>query len=323
MASNDSTYLATSDISAVAVNMTTGSVVANMTITEKLSTLPMVLWDNRDTFMLEFRIIFTAMACIYLGSYAALRRPPSANPPKRSKKGKRREQQDYHDEDDQMVHGLLPSDAIMFPILAGIVLVGLYYLIKWLEDPNILNRILSVYFSTMSLASLGKLLADSLHFLTGFVFPTVWSTKSGRVYHIDSSKRGHWYTAEETKDQLWDDKKQSPLPGRWSELSLTEAKRNFLWETRRLLMEQWTVRLSIHGIVNETFKVRFNDILGVVIAIGANATYYMTKSTFLSNAMGYAFSYVGIIVMSPTTFTTGTGLLFGLFFYDIYMVFYT
>ncbi|KAI1778876.1 signal peptide peptidase-domain-containing protein [Hypoxylon cercidicola] len=317
MASNDSTPLAGSE--KVAANITE-SILANQTFTEKLSSLPIILWENRDLFLLECRIIFTAMACIYIGSHAALRRPPSANPPKRGKKGESREQRD---EEEKFVQGLLPSDAILFPVLAGVILVGLYYLIKWLEDPDILNKILKIYFSSMSLASMGKLFADSLHFMTGFVFPTVWTTKDGKLYHVDQSKKGQWHKADDSQDPVYDDKKKSPLPGRWSELSLSESSNGFLWEVRRLLLEQWTVRLSIHGVVNEAFKVRFNDISGTVLAVAANVLYHTTESTFLSNVMGYAFSYAGIILMSPTTFGTGTAVLFGLFFYDIYMVFYT
>ncbi|KAI0968850.1 signal peptide peptidase-domain-containing protein [Xylaria arbuscula] len=273
-----------------------------------------------DLLILQTRIIFTALACIYIGSHAAIRRPPSAKLPKRGKKGR---EDEAEERDDQHVQGMEPSDAIMIPILAGTVLIGLYYLIKWLEDPDILNKILRVYFSVMSLASLGKLLADSLHFLSGFVFPTVWIAKDGKVYHIDSEKRGHWYAKNGTKEQIWDDTKVSPFPGLFAGLKLSDTTAKLLWEVRHLLLEEWTVRLVVHGIVNEKIKVKFNDIVGFVLAVGANVFYYTTESVFISNVMGYAFSYAGIIIMSPTTFTTGSAVLYGLFFYDIVMVFYT
>ncbi|KAI1451952.1 signal peptide peptidase-domain-containing protein [Annulohypoxylon moriforme] len=318
MAANDS-LLAASEISATNL---TDSPVASLNFTEKLATLPAFIWGNKDYFLLEGRIIFTALACIYIGSHASLRRPPSANPPKKSKKGQEQRDRDQERED-QSVQGMLPSDAILFPIMAGVVLVGLYYLINWLEDPDILNKILRVYFMIMSLASMGKLFADGLHFLTGFIFPTVWRTKDGKVYHVNYPGVGQYTLASDSEEKLWDDKKKTPFPGRWSELSLSDAKNNLLWDIRHLLVEEWTVRLSIHGIVNEKVKVKFNDIFGAVLAIVANITYYNTESTLLSNIMGYAFSYAGIVIMSPTTFTTGTAVLFGLFFYDIYMVFFT
>ncbi|KAI0897483.1 signal peptide peptidase-domain-containing protein [Annulohypoxylon nitens] len=318
MATNDSVLLAASEMSAT--NMT-GLPAASLTFTEQLATLPSFLWDNKDYFILEGRIIFTALACIYIGSHAALRRPPSANPPKKSKKGHEQRDRDQERED-QQVQGMLPSDAILFPIMAASVLVGLYYLIKWLEDPDILNKFLRVYFMTMSLASMGKLFADSLHFLTRFIFPTVWRAKDGKLYHVNYPGVGQW-TLADNNEKSFDDKKKTPFPGRWSELSLSDAKNNLLWDVRHLLVEEWTIRLSVHGIVNEKVKVKFNDILGAVLAVIANIIYYKTESTLLSNIMGYAFSYVGIMIMSPTTFATGTAVLFGLFFYDIYMVFFT
>ncbi|CAJ2503773.1 Uu.00g111670.m01.CDS01 [Anthostomella pinea] len=317
MASNNTTFPGPSELSATNL---TNAMAANQTFFEKLASVPSTLVEHSDLLVLETRIVFTALACIYIGAHGALRRPPSASLPKKSKKG---DKQKPEDAEGQFVQGLLPSDAIMFPILAGTVLIGLYYLIKWLEDPDILNTILRVYFSFMSFASMGKLFADGLQLLTGFVFPTVWTGTDGNLYHVDSEKRGHWYAVNGSPDREWDEKKKSPLPGRWSAMRLSGAANSMLWGVRHLLLEQWTVRLFIHGIVNENIKVKFNDIVGFVLAVGANLIYYTTKSTFLSNIMGYAFSYAGIILMSPTTFATGSGVLFGLFFYDIVMVFYT
>ncbi|KAI0863494.1 signal peptide peptidase-domain-containing protein [Xylaria cubensis] len=317
MAANNSSILISDEIS---ISNITSSMAFNQTFLEKLATAPTILLQHKDLLVLETRIVFTALACIYIGSHGAIRRPPSAKLPKTSKDGGDKEAEKR---DDQYVQGLLPSDAIMFPILAGTVLVGLYYLIKWLEDPDILNKFLKIYFSVMSLASLGKLFADSLHFVTGFVFPTIWKGKNGRIYHIDSKKRGQWYTEDSTDDRLWDDKKVSPLPGPFSGLKFSDMSIKLLWEIRHLLLEEWSVRLVVHGIINEKAKVQFNDIFGFVLALGANVFYYTTDSIFLSNVMGYAFSYAGIILMSPTTFFTGSSVLFGLFFYDIVMVFYT
>ncbi|TGJ80558.1 hypothetical protein E0Z10_g8197 [Xylaria hypoxylon] len=282
--------------------------------------MPTLLLQNMDLLVLEIRIVFTALACIYIGSHGAIRRPHSAKLPKTGKDGQKNEAEER---DDEHIQGMLPSDAIMIPIFAGTVLIGLYYLLKWLEDPDVLNKILRVYFSTMSLASLGKFFADGLHFLTGFVFPTVWIGKERKVYHIDSERRGQWYAGDGPGDRIWDDNKNSPLPGPFSGFKFSATTAKLLWEIRHFFSEEWTVRFVVHGIVNEKVKVKFNDIFGVVLAIAANVFYYTTDSTFLSNILGYAFSYAGIIILSPTTFATGSAVLSGLFFYDIIMVFYT
>jgi minor histocompatibility antigen H13 len=290
----------------------------NLTMFETIAQLPSTLWQQRDLLILQGQIVFAALACIYLGSVASLRRPPSASPPPR-KKNKSGGYDKDEDNDDQFVQGLVASDAIMFPILAGTVLVGLYYLIKWLEDPDILNKIMGVYFSVMSLASMGKFLADSLHFLSGFVFPDVCKANDGTVWHFDSIKKCQ-YRLGDAGAPVYDEKRTSAIPG----LSFASEKTNhLLWTVRHLLHEEWTVRFTMHGIAHEKFRVRLNDVLGVVLAMFTSFLYHTTKANFLSNVMGYAFSYVGIITLSPTTFPIGSAVLFGLFFYDIYMVFYT
>ncbi|KAI0400920.1 signal peptide peptidase-domain-containing protein [Xylaria palmicola] len=292
----------------------------NQTFFEKLSSAPTLLLQHRDLLVLESRIVFTALACIYIASYGALRRPPSAKLPSKGKDGKDKE---AHERDDQYVQGLLPSDAIMFPVLAGTVLVGLYYLIKWLENTEILNNIIKLYFSTMAIASLGKLFADGLQNLTGFVFPTVWASTDGKIYHIDAEKKGHWYAKAGSDDQVWDDDMVSPLPGIFSKLKFSENTTAKLWRARRILLEDWMVRFTLPPWFKEKFNLKFHDLSGYVLALGVVVLYHTIESPFLSNLIGYALSYVAIMVMSPTTFATGSAVLFGLFFYDIFMVFYT
>ncbi|KAK8075074.1 hypothetical protein PG997_009737 [Apiospora hydei] len=296
------------------------SFTGNLTLAESISQWPAAVWNNRDFLLLEARIVGSAMACIYVSSQAALRRPPSARLPKK-KKGKHGKKSDESSED-EYVQGLLLSDAIMFPILAGMVLVGLYYLIKWLEDPAILNKILGVYFSVMSLASMGKLFSDGLQLIFSMVFPEVWRAHDGSLFHFDNHKRSQ-YRISESGEHIYEAGIQSPLPGNYLSKMKQPGLSSSLWVFRLIMQEQWKVNFTFLPFVEESFHVKFLDILGVVLAVVANIIYHTTKSVMLSNIMGYAFSYAGIIMMSPTTFTTGSCVLFGLFFYDIYMVFYT
>ncbi|KAI0475952.1 signal peptide peptidase-domain-containing protein [Xylariaceae sp. FL0804] len=317
MASNNSTIIASSGLSTTNL---TDEVISNRTLFDQLISLPTAMADNKDLLLLEARLVFTAMACIYIGSHGALRRPPSAKLPER---GRKRRGKIQRDSEEPFVQGLMPSDAYMFPILAGTVLVSLYYIIKWLEDPAILNQILRVYFSVMSLASLGKLFADMLHLATTFIFPSVWTSSYGRLYHIGQSMQGQWFTKGTSTEEVPDEKKTTPFPGRCSEMKLSDSKTAKLWQARRLLRGNWSYRIFVNGLINQSSEFKFNDVLGVVLAVVTNLVYYATESAFLSNVMGYAFSYTGIMLISPTTFATGSSVLFGLFFYDIYMVFYT
>ena len=268
-----------------------------------------------DFLVLTAQITLSAMAIIWLGANSSLRRPPSAAPTKR--KGKKRA------EEDRFTEGFVASDAIMFPLLAGTVLIGLYYLIKWLQDSDILNQLLRAYMSVMSVASLGKLAADALHFLTTMAFPSVWSDRTGRLYRIDTSSRQQFLVGgDDVADTSVDDKK-SPFPGRLSGVSFSEKTNNALWEIRHLFKEEWTVRMALHGIGKGHVNIKLNDLLGFLFAIMTTMAYYLTGWYWLSNILGSAFCYAAFTMISPTSFAIGTMVLAGLFIYDIVMVFYT
>jgi len=85
------------------------------------------LYSKKGLASMYLHLILAALMPIYAGSHASLRCPPSATPPTEDENGEEIEVA-------PPVEGLQPSDAIVFPVLAGTVLAGLYYIIKWLED---------------------------------------------------------------------------------------------------------------------------------------------------------------------------------------------
>ncbi|KAL1859527.1 hypothetical protein VTK73DRAFT_7571 [Phialemonium thermophilum] len=282
------------------------------------------LFADWDYLALNAKITLSAMAIIYLGAHSSLRRPPSAAPAKRpggdKKKGRRRSDA----EEDGFAEGFVASDAIMFPVLAGTVLVGLYYLIRWLQDPDLLNKILRAYMSIVSVASLSRLGAHVLQFVTGLVFPSVWMDRTGKLYKIDTVRRRQLLCPREgTEGAAVVSEKKSPFPGFLSSLPLSDRTNRVLWAIRHLLMEEWTVRLSVHGFGSTKAKVGLNDMLGFLLAIVTILAYYATSWPVISNLLGTAMCYASFSLMSPTTFFIGTLVLVGLFFYDIVMVFYT
>lgn len=277
---------------------------------------------------LDLRIILSALFIIYVGSHAALRRPPSAAPATKTRTGKPRKK----DEEEPFTQGLLPSDAIVFPIMAGIMLVGLYYLIQWLQDPAILNKILNIYLSFGSVVSLSGLVAHFIQQGANFVFPN-YIRQNGAVHTFDSvaelvqpvdatHENGSVPSDSDTQQPLSSGQVVSPLPFRLFQTSNQKVSK-FLWEVRHLLTEEWTVRLRLHGIFSEKFQIQFSHILGMVISTGIVSVYVMTGSKMLSNVMGHGLCFGSFLFLSPTTFTTGSLVLCGLFFYDIVMVFYT
>ena len=272
-----------------------------------------------DFLLLEAKLVFSALGIIYVGAHAALRRPPSAAPAKARKPG----QKDDDEEEDRVTQGLVLSDAILFPVLAGLMLVGLYYLIQWLKDPAILNKILRWYMSTMSIVSMLTLYAHGIGLVTSFVFPRYWRGRDGSLRKVDQKERvvrlcddvGNLVDAEPAS--------LSPLPSFLSLLTTCEETRNLAWNLRALFTQEWLFKFYVHGMGEEKAKITFSHMIALLASVGTAIIYTSTTSPFLSNVMGYGLCYGSLLMLSPTDLLIGTLVLTGLFFYDIVMVFYT
>jgi minor histocompatibility antigen H13 len=279
--------------------------------------------EDREFLKMHIHLVLSALFPIYIGSHASIRRPPSAATPKKS---------DTEDEDDEievepLLEGLTPSDAIMFPVIAGIVLAGLYFIIKWLEDPAILNKILNYYFSALGVVGVGKLTADFLNVGTTFIFPSVWST-SKDTYYVDpllsQQDQGLAKPARvQVHRKILDDKK-NPFPGILSSIKLPASINKKLWSLRALLKNHWILRGYFHGLFSFKSNIKLNDVTGFLFGIVAVALYNMySKTWYLANLLAFGYCYGTLQLMSPTTFSTGSLVLMGLFAYDVVMVFYT
>ena len=72
-----------------------------------------------DFFLLEARMVFSAIGIIYVAAHASLRRPPSAGPEKPRKPGSGSRSKKRGEDDERVTQGLMLSDAILFPIMAA------------------------------------------------------------------------------------------------------------------------------------------------------------------------------------------------------------
>ncbi|KAH8812547.1 signal peptide peptidase-domain-containing protein, partial [Xylogone sp. PMI_703] len=283
------------------------------------------VYQERETLQMYTHLVLAAFFPIYIGAHAALHRPPSAAKPEKPPGVP--DDDDDEIEVEPVVEGLSPSDAIMFPILAGITLGSLYLIIKWLKDPAILNKILGWYFSALGVVGVGKLVADALDVMTTFVFPSVWAS-GNEVYYVDQIlSRQFTQVARHGPTQLhrkFLENKPTPLPGFLSNIKLSKPATQRLWSLRALFKNNWIFQGYIHGILKTKNKVKMNDILGLIFGIIAMIIYNTGgKYWWLTNLMGFGFAYGSLQLLSPTTFWTGSLLLSGLFVYDITMVFYT
>jgi minor histocompatibility antigen H13 len=280
-------------------------------------------YAKRDLILMHTHLILAALFPIYIGSHASLRRPPSAEIPSKSKMG---DEEDDEIQVEPVMEGLRLSDAILFPITASATLAGLYFLIKWLNDPALLNKILGYYFSLLGVFGVGKLAADGLNVATTFVFPSVWSSRSA-TYYVDpvlsQQVTGQVKTAKTQLHRKFTDK-TNPLPGILSSISFPKSITTLLWALRALLKNHWIFRGYLHGIFNYKTKLQLNDVTGFIIGIVAIVLYNTNgKEWWLTNVIGFGLCYGTLQLLSPTSFWIGSMLMSGLFVYDIVMVFYT
>ncbi len=267
-------------------------------------------------------LLLSALFPIFAGSHASLSRPPSAAKPDKGAKDEKDEQDEDSDEEekDHQMEGLSPVDAIMLPVLAGSTLAGLYFLIKWLEDPALLNKILNWYFSLFGVLSVGKLIRDTFEVTHSLIFPKSY-VAGGLRYHVNSKKR---LAVPVDANARTVQPRSSPLPGVLSRVSLGPRAMNVLWSLRDLPKHKLLFKLYVRRIVAAKASLGPLGALSFFIALGFVLYFNLVdKPWWLTNLMGFGFAYSALQVLSPTTFPTGSLILGALFFYDIYFVFFT
>ena len=267
-------------------------------------------------------LITSALFPIYTGAHASLSRPLSAAKPVK-KKRKRRD--GGATESSHKMEGLSPSDALLYPIMTGCMLAGLYVLIKWLNDPEILNTILNWYLSIFGIFSISKLLSDCLTTANSFIFPSEYYDQ-GLIWEIND--RSDVFEPTPTGSLTLaraPSSRESPLPGALSRLPLPNGVRKLLWRIRGFPTKPiFVLNLNVRRIVEGSVEVDPQTLLCLAIAVTSVAYFNLiARPWWLTNLLGFSFSYSALQMMSPTTFWTGTLLLTALFFYDIYFVFFT
>ena len=276
------------------------------------------IWTLVSSFCGNYVITtFFAITPIFTGAHASLTRPTSAaKPPKRRKTSDAEDAEDDDQDTVAKMESLGPGDAILLPLFAGATLTGLYLLIKWLEDPAILSKILNWYFAIFGAVATFKILDDLMDVVFDFVFPSAYCWK-GRTWIVQPVTR----TYQSTSDGLTT---SSPLPARLSALPMPHITENFMWATRDLFGSLMLVRFYLHKIIIVRLKLQPLGILSVVIAVSCTLFSNLVSTPwYLNNLFGLAFVHSSLQMLSPTTSSTATLMLTALFAYDIYFVFYT
>ncbi|KAL1792288.1 hypothetical protein ACET3X_008795 [Alternaria dauci] len=276
-------------------------------------------------------MILASLFPIYAASHASLTRPSTAaKPVKKTKQKARRSTEDENDDDtdsdddeEEATHemeGLSNKDIILFPLFAGIALASLYFLIKWLEDATVLNQALNAYFAIFGVAAVTTLVSDVLDIGHSLIFPRRHAL-AGTLYHVHGSDGVAVPVAGSTHGSRT---LTTPLPGFLARIPLAPVVREWLWADRAMPGRKWTVKLYTHGSLAGKMKIGAHTMVGAAVALSTLLYFNLVdKPWYLTNLLGFSFCYGSLQMVSPTTFFTGSAILVGLFFYDIYMVFFT
>lgn len=272
-------------------------------------------------------LIASALFPIYTGAHASLSRPSSAAKPvkrKRNSSGAEDESDDEDEDEDEdeerVMEGLSPTDAILMPLFAGAALASLYFLLKWLKDPTMLNKILNAYFAVFGVFSVSRLVTDMLDIGHSLIFPRRYA-RGGALYHVDGTQELAVPVAGMIKDKQ---PRPTPLPGFLAGIPLPDRVRSMLWADRAMPGNKWTLRARLHRSFAAKTKIGPHGFVGILVGLSAVAYFNLVdKPWYLTNLLGFGFSYGALQLMSPTTFATGSLILSALFFYDIYFVFFT
>lgn len=268
----------------------------------------------RPLMPMYLHLIVSALFPIYTGAHASLSRPSSAAKPANKDTISDTEDEDKEEDVVQKMEGLSPQDAVVFPVTAGLVLAGLYFLIKR-YGADLINLILGWYFSGVGVYSVAKLANDVASVLFSFLLPTFFG-RQGKLWKADNSKRkaiiqdGTSVTTSSPAPLLWNMRPSDSF--------------NTIWSLRAALTRKYTTKAYIHNVVD--FKANLTLVNAVSAATGITAIAYanlIAKPWWLTNLQGFAVCYSALQIMSPTTFATGSLILSGLFCYDIWAVFFT
>ena len=264
-------------------------------------------------------LLVSALFPLYIGTHASLIRPSSAaKPPKKCDHDNDEDEEDQEEGGAiQRMEGMELSDAIMFPIMSGLTLAGLYFLIKALEDPAILNKILSWYFSNVGFFFATSFMRDALNLLRSFAFPTRYS-RNGKLWKVDQQKRlALPVSSQENSVQPLN----TPLP---MNFPLPTGILTSLWSLRGILYQKASLLIRVTSKVDFKCGITILDILSVIAAATVTGIFaFGLRTWWITNLLGFCFCYGALQFMSPTTFWTGTLILGSLFLYDIYFVFFT
>lgn len=251
-----------------------------------------ILSQDSPLFIAYVSLITLALIPIYYGAFQSLRTPKSVvDARKAARKGKSIEGVDGEDEESDededepsAVEKLTSSDAWLFPIIGSFVLFSMYLAFKFL-DRIWVDRILGVYFAVVGFGAVFKVFVSLASGIVGY---QKWNRLAN--YSLQIQKRLSDKELREEQKERKKDGKKSPRSRLRSQLSLK--------------ISAWHFPLFIAALLPV-------------------AIFHTTHHWVASNLIALSLALNAISLMGLDSFLTGSIMLGGLFFYDVFWVFGT
>ncbi|KAK9370932.1 signal peptide peptidase-domain-containing protein [Lipomyces kononenkoae] len=271
-------------------------------------------------------LLFSAVVVIYCGSHATLHRPPTALPADPT--DPKFDPADLSPPSSR--EKLMEEDAYLMPVLGGIMLVGMYLLIKRLSAKYI-EMFFNVYFAVFGVFAVAKSFGSALKAIAK---RTGTSLTRWKITVVENPP---WEGLEDAKNR--DNSEPKRMDGNGS-VAATSAERD---ELMNQLVKKPTLRqilspsflISQYKISSQLSKLppipeevakwylSSSDILAFPVGLAVVVGNWYTQNWLLGNILGASFAFTSIQLLMIDSFKTGYIMLSGLFVYDIFFVFGT
>ncbi|KAK9238255.1 signal peptide peptidase-domain-containing protein [Lipomyces kononenkoae] len=280
-----------------------------------------------DPVLLTYSVLlFSAVVVIYCGSHATLHRPNTALPADPT--DPKFDPADLSPPSSR--EKLMEEDAYLMPVLGGIMLVGMYLLIKRLSAKYI-EMFFNAYFAIFGVFAVAKSFGSALKAIAK---RTGTSLTRWKITVVENPP---WEGLEDAKNT---DNGEHKTKESINSVSTKSAERE---ELMNQLVKKPTLRqmLSPSFVYNQykissqlsklppvpeevaKWHISSSDILAFPVGLAIVIGNWYTQNWILGNILGASFAFASIQILMIDSFKTGYIMLSGLFLYDIFFVFGT
>lgn len=267
-------------------------------------------------------LFLIAVQLVFVGSFAAIRKPQNAKDPKRDHPLFDPTDVDHSSEDD-IYEDIGKTYAAAFPVIAGATLLGLNYLINNYSITTILYY-LNYYIVSSSILPnylvFSYLLNATNRVVTRGLNLGSFVSRYRVSFAVDSAVNATGIQVNEERVE----EESKKYFNSWLSIFNLSVREKLLSKQEEKLRKKLRKKQTPVEKADQLFNVFYSsaDYLAVPLSLGVSYLFSKNQNNWiLNNIIGSTFAIFGIKTARINSFKTGLVLLSGLFFYDIYFVF--